>query len=421
MYTLIATIGTSPAVLTEAVYALHEQGLWPVEEVIIITTKTGAAKTRELLFGEGSDTESQWSRLCRALGIGVHDIRVPGMRELRGIPAGEGGSELEDVRNTADDARMAAFIQNTVRKITADPDRALIALLSGGRKTMSSHLMAAMQLFGRRQDRLIHILVPPEAETTREFFFPSEAVLNPATGLPLSKDRISIDLIDIPYLRLRPWLEGEMDYTQNFAQLLEAADQKLRAQEAHPVRSFVIDIGNKTEPLRINGISTPATLPPRQLALLCLFIWRNIRSGAVTGTSLRDIVEDEALFEALHIFYRTAKHGSSDQTDEEARTINLAEARDQDDWAHDLYWYDEKQRKLEKRSFPKERSELWKKLRQMQQAHPDLNTWPENHFFQDTDPPRKAAVDRRYVVSIPPHACRITGLHPDDARELGLD
>lgn len=420
MYTLISTIGTSPAVLTEAVFALHEQGIWPVSEIKIITTKMGAEKTRAQLFEPNADEPSQWELLCRELGINPWEIQLPKITALKGIPAGEQGGELEDVRTSADDQRMAAYMQELVRACTATDQPPVIALLSGGRKTMSSHLMAAMQLFGRREDRLIHILVPPEAEYHPDFYFPTERVTDPKTGLPLNRERVSIDLIDIPFLRLRPWLEPQLDYTLSFDKLLAAADHKLREQEGSPVRSLLLGLSRPADPLRINGQPCGLSLPPRQLALLAFLLWRNIRAGEIAGSSLRSIVEDETQLSALHIFYRTASKGTFENAEDEARKMNLEDALDDDDWAQQHFWFDDKGRTLQKRSFSKERSKLWKSLQHMQLAHPDLENYPTDFFFQDSDPQRKSAVDRRYQINIPPKNCHITGLHPDDARKLGL-
>ena len=62
---LIAGMGTSPAVLTETVWALahQEQPVVP-DEIVVITTKSGKESLRKAIM---SETPSVWDRLKAAL------------------------------------------------------------------------------------------------------------------------------------------------------------------------------------------------------------------------------------------------------------------------------------------------------------------------------------------------------------------
>lgn len=63
---LLSTIGTSPAVLTETIWALAqlEEPIIP-DEVVVVTTGKGAQELKKQLFS--SDGESTWEGLKKAL------------------------------------------------------------------------------------------------------------------------------------------------------------------------------------------------------------------------------------------------------------------------------------------------------------------------------------------------------------------
>ena len=75
----------------------------------------------------------------------------------------------------ADSAAVADQILAFIRHLTADPTTRLHCSLAGGRKTLSVLLGFALQLFGRPQDTLLHVLVDEELEGHRDFFYPTRA------------------------------------------------------------------------------------------------------------------------------------------------------------------------------------------------------------------------------------------------------
>jgi CRISPR-associated protein (TIGR02584 family) len=56
--------------------------------------------------------------------------------------------------------------------LTRDPESAVFFSIAGGRKSMGACLTIAAQLYRRPQDRLYHVLVSPEFESCRDFFYP---------------------------------------------------------------------------------------------------------------------------------------------------------------------------------------------------------------------------------------------------------
>ncbi|MBK8640363.1 MAG: TIGR02584 family CRISPR-associated protein [Chromatiaceae bacterium] len=123
-----------------------------------------------------------------------------------------------------------------VRDLTADEDgSALHVSLAGGRKTMTYYLGNALTLFGRAQDRLSHVLVPPPYETNREFFYPSpnsrRLYVEPLKRWFDAKDAV-VTLADIPFVRLRNSLPGRFKGLENgaarFTEVVEALQGALQ-------------------------------------------------------------------------------------------------------------------------------------------------------------------------------------------------
>lgn len=416
--TLIATIGSSPAVLTEAVYALYQKNLWPVTEIEIITTAHGAEKIKEGLLGKNRN----WIRLCDEIGISPHEIKIPIIQELEGVRKSD-GYELEDIRNSDDDRAMASHIQSAVRSHTKNKDRRVFALLSGGRKTMSSHLMSAMQLFSRRNDRLFHILVSEPYERIQDFWFPTQnsALLNLKNR---KGDVISthdardakIDLIDIPFIRLRSYLETQIDYSASFDEIVVEADEKLLSQSEYPVFDLHIHLNGEESGVYVNGLENCCKMEPRQISILALFVWMNIDQGEPFDIRWREITKDPELRNKLHIFYRTAKDGNFMEIDESNRQINLDDF--EDDWLDYEYWHNENDQPM-KRAFSKNKSVLFSTLDNFLQ-NADITGIKRDHIMREGSKSRNL-VDRIFRVPVPVTKCRITGLHEKDAETLGLD
>lgn len=416
--TLIATIGSSPAVLTEAVYALHKKGLWPVTEIVLITTAHGVEKVKERLFGPSRT----WLNLCDELGIEPFSIKIPLIHEIKPVVDAEGNA-LEDIRTSTDDRIMATSIQNSVKELTKDPEKRVFALLSGGRKTMSSHLMSAMQLFARRDDRLFHILVSEPYENIHGFYFPTaESELlelktqkGDVLGTYDAKDA-EIDLIDIPFIRLRPFLEKQIDYSKSFDELIAVADEKLQSQGSYPVHDLHIHLNGSESMVYVNGIEYGFKLEPRQMSIFTLYCWLNIQQGLMYDVAWKDVVSDPERREALHIFYRTARYGNFEKVvNEDARKLNLEEVTD--DWLDYDYWFDEAD-KPKKRSLNKELSVMRKTILTFLQEN-ELNHLRLEHLFVESGSDR-LLVKKLFKVPVPPQNCRITGLHPDDQEILDL-
>jgi CRISPR-associated protein (TIGR02584 family) len=210
---LLAVTGLSPQIVTETLYALAvDRRLWVPTEIRIITTRHGAEKAEYALL---SEDPGWFHRLCADYGLpqiafGVENIHVV---------AGPDGSPLDDILDHADNAAVADFITEEVRALTADATASLHVSIAGGRKTMGFYLGYALSLFGRAQDRLSHVLVPPSLESKPEFFYPRPG-----------DENAKVYLGDIPFVRLRYGLPEHV--VQGRARFSEAVEE---AQNAVPL------------------------------------------------------------------------------------------------------------------------------------------------------------------------------------------
>lgn len=201
---LLATTGESPQVVTETLYAIHQEGLaWP-DEIRLITTTVGKARAQKGLLDEG-----HLSRLCKEIDRSEPKFDVT---HIEVVP-GANGSEVDDARSLEDHEVLADFIMTRVRDLTADESQSVHASLAGGRKTMTFYLGYAMSLFGRRQDSLSHVLISKGYESLRDFWYPSpsqaqlhgynDKPLFTAEGVPLMPGDAEVTLAPIPFVRHR--------------------------------------------------------------------------------------------------------------------------------------------------------------------------------------------------------------------------
>lgn len=76
---------------------------------------------------------------------------------------------------------------------------------------MTDYLGNALTLFGRSQDRLSHVLVPPSYESNRAFLYPTpysqSLFIEPLKCYFKAKDA-EVTLADIPFVRLRDGLQS---------------------------------------------------------------------------------------------------------------------------------------------------------------------------------------------------------------------
>jgi CRISPR-associated protein (TIGR02584 family) len=227
---LLMVTGRTPQVVTETLYALcvKQHPAFIPTEVHLITTAEGAQDARLALLAEPG---GWFFRLCGDYGL--DGIRFT-PEHIHLIP-GADGAPAQDIRSEAEHQACADLVTETVRRFTAEPDTALHVSLAGGRKTMTYYLGNALTLFGRPQDRLSHVLVPPPYESNREFFYPTP------DSRPLFVDPLQrwfdardaqVTLAEIPFVRLRDGLPRRFKTLESggarFSEVVAAMQEALR-------------------------------------------------------------------------------------------------------------------------------------------------------------------------------------------------
>jgi len=183
---LIATLGTSPAVVTEAIDLLTEQNCRPDGVILLRTEDTDVREAYELLANH----------------LPQHD----GLTWVEPVPTGRYG-DVDTPEAAVEFMQEACRILKTYR----DAGYRLFVNIAGGRKAMSALLTLAVQFYGA--ERLFHIWVPPwleeEGEIAQLRNLPEET-LNQKLHPPLdTEDRPR--LVDLPFIGLFPWLEDIQD------------------------------------------------------------------------------------------------------------------------------------------------------------------------------------------------------------------
>ena len=219
---LLSVTGLTPQVVTETLYHLVVVEKIKVDEIKIITTSVGKKVMESNLLRAGGP----YYKFCEDFDILPHKVKV----EIIPIRDPEGGM-LEDIRTKEENEAMARTIVEEVYKVTENPEDTLIASIAGGRKTMSAYLALALQLFGREQDRLTHVLVwPKDLEDDRNFYYPKPAVeiYRLSSGKEIAANEIRIDLAEIPVIRLRSILEENLaSGITDYLELIELSQFKI--------------------------------------------------------------------------------------------------------------------------------------------------------------------------------------------------
>jgi len=184
---LIATLGTAPAVVTEAVDLLTQQNCRPDGIILLRTEDHDVRETYELL----------------ATHLPQHD----NLTWVEPVSIGQYG-DVDTPEAAVEFMQEACRILKTYR----DAGYRLFVSIAGGRKAMSALLTLAVQFYGA--ERLFHVWVPPwleeEGEIARLRNLPEEEDLIRKLHPPLNTED-SPRLVDLPFIGLFPWLEDIRD------------------------------------------------------------------------------------------------------------------------------------------------------------------------------------------------------------------
>ena len=208
---LLAVCGLSPQVITETLYALHQQGR-QVDAVRVLTTRQGKDACIAGLFRCGDGAFNAFLKDFPPAGEGI-DFTP---RHIL-VPRNENGAEIDDITSEEESERFLRLCADQAFALTADPRCQVIFSIAGGRKTMGGSLATAAQCYARPQDRIYHVLVKPAAfECCRDFWYPPrEPVLVEVRGADgktcfMKSSEAEITLVPMPFFSLRNHLTPEM-------------------------------------------------------------------------------------------------------------------------------------------------------------------------------------------------------------------
>jgi len=298
---LLAVTGLTPQVVTETLYALHDQGEPLPSSIHILSTAEGCQRAKLTLINDG------WlARFCRDYHLQQPEFSETSIHILRQA----NGEPLTDIRTQADNQAMADAITEWIRTFTADPDTDLHVSIAGGRKTMGFYAGYALSLYGRAKDRLSHVLVSPDYESHPQFYYPtpySHVIYgNDPSRKPLDTQHAKVMLADIAFVRLRHGLDQALlEGKTSFSQSVAVAQQALG-----PAR---LTINPETRQFIAHG--KPVKLSPADLAFY-LWLLNRQKTKLPAPNCPSDGAPDEAYGNQFLLHYGriNGKMGGADRT-----------------------------------------------------------------------------------------------------------
>ncbi|MDA3915712.1 MAG: CRISPR-associated ring nuclease Csm6 [Deltaproteobacteria bacterium] len=203
---LLAVVGLSPQVITETLYAIFKSGK-NIDEIIVITTNQGKEKIYSTLLA-GQD--GNFDKFFEEYNIPRNSILFN--HDSIHVICDEHGNTISDLVSEDENRYLLKLCLEITFKLTNMAQTSIYFSVAGGRKTMSSCLTLAAQLYGRPQDRLCHVLVSPEFESSRNFYYPpkinTSVKLKNKNGEPFYKNTkyAKINLVNIPFISIRNYL-----------------------------------------------------------------------------------------------------------------------------------------------------------------------------------------------------------------------
>ena len=281
---LLATVGLSPQIVTETLYALAVPGdpahpdsrrdpPFVPTEIHIITTEEGRHRAILSLLDPSTAVFAEFARefeLPQIIGT-LTPERIHVIRDAA-------GKSLPDIGSGSDSEAAADLIVRVVRELTHDENAALYVSIAGGRKTMGFLLGYALSLFGRDQDRVSHVLVDPCLENHPQFFYPPRVprVLHARDGRPINTAHANLSLAEIPFVSLRQGLpqdllEGQASFSETVA----------HAKKGFAQPALIVDVANR----RLSCHGVVIALPPLPFAIYAWLARRRLEGRDGDGAT----------------------------------------------------------------------------------------------------------------------------------------
>jgi CRISPR-associated protein Csx14 len=292
LHILLALCGLAPQVITEALYALHQENQLP-DKMYILTTRQGRDACLSGLF---APEDGALGRFCTdyacAIDCSPEDILMCRREDRSGV---------NDILSAADHNAFLHLCMKQAQALTSNPDNRVSFLIAGGRKTMSACLSTAASCYGRTQDQLLHVLVSPGFEQNREFFYPPpkprwiNSFTNTNTPCRLNTDDAQIQLIRLPLVSLRRQLPDNPEENP------PSPDELL-----HSICAVKNDLQVDMQTAEVSWQGKSVTLPPSIMALYVFFLRHKIQQPCQKGTCTTQcnqcfLHSSEILHQSTHI------------------------------------------------------------------------------------------------------------------------
>ncbi|MBQ9694224.1 MAG: TIGR02584 family CRISPR-associated protein [Kiritimatiellae bacterium] len=268
---LISVLGTSPAILTETIWALAVNERVVPDKIEIWTTTKGKATFVADVLEKG--IWETFKRTLKQKKIPITGKLVLGEASWK-IFANTEANHLEDLTTAEDNLAAADKMLEELRKYD-EPSTEILLSIAGGRKTMGALALQCMSLLGRGGDKVYHILVNPPFDTPLNppFFFPQKdgKVWKARNGFnretkqtfTVTDDKAEINLFNVPYIRVRPLYEKTLkEQVVSFRALCERVQEKIN-------RKPVLKMNLKTGEVWLDGAEIKLTAP-EFFTLLCV-------------------------------------------------------------------------------------------------------------------------------------------------------
>jgi CRISPR-associated protein (TIGR02584 family) len=263
-HVLLATVGKSPKVVTESLFALTVKNGVKITDLDLITIPNNieSIEAAGLLSPTGPIQNMYKDHDLVAKGYPVLKL---GPKNIH-IPA---GLRSKDLTGTEENAAMEAEITKHIREWTKDKNVVVYALLAGGRKTMSAYMVLAMTIYGREQDKLYHVLhnQPGKTEPDPDWWYPRKGK---------QAENEWVNLIEIRFPRLRKHIENVSPalLSRPLSEVIDAFDETIPPPDQKEPE-ICINLQSKKGFLTIDGVSP--MMDPRSKMFMGLLAYRKTR------------------------------------------------------------------------------------------------------------------------------------------------
>lgn len=286
---LLSLVGTTPAVLTETVWAMATgaEGVVP-DRIVAVTTRPGADLLRRKLFSDG-----HWVRMREKLVEAGCDLEGK-LRfgdtgnSIRVFTGRSEEIELDDIRTKDDSAAVAEFFMELIRGFTENEAIRLVVSIAGGRKTTSALLHSVMTLLGRAEDIITHILVDDPWMTQPDFLYPGcEGVFRDTqTGMELNSADATLTIAEVPFVPLRYLFKKELDRSAgSYLELMT----RLQKQSISVKEDLFVQVDTRRGVINVSGKEIP--LSPNEF-LFYLFFAKHAQASKSPVEAYATIVDE---------------------------------------------------------------------------------------------------------------------------------